>query len=1119
MVPNARSDELDSVRPLARPGQAVAPGTWVRPRFWLLAALLAMLASPELLIAQPPDGGPADIRIELEDGDIVGRVTVRRDGETQAVGASGIPEDVEAIELELRSERSQPTQLYVDFIAVEVFGQRAETRLNGGVELLQPQRSWNLRLWPKTGALTPGDYRIDVAVESGPFESLALQVDPVAPPAGLLGTTPWPPGFNLALADLGGEIVDFSSQYDESSRAAANLIDGFPQIYNESGSASSRGWYTASGAGFPAEVVLAFHQRRAARIEALILDSAGLDYDDPGRPKHVEVLVADDPEETSFVRVAQARLWPVYEAQIIRFEPVTARFVKLRVLSAHDGKGGFGIGELAVIETPGGESILADREFNLARPALGGSIESFTSQDKGNPAWHLVDAAVGERHGWMARAPDKDQGAALPQDFVFSFKHGRSALVDRVIIDAESQPRYSIGDFSDRWPAMVSVAIGNEPGGPFTEVDRVELRREPGPQAISVGQRARLVRVRILDNHGGPTTTAGEIEIIEGSAPGYVSVVAQAGEPAATPAPRAHERRPDAFETNDSAATAGAHRPGEAIEGNLHAYTDVDFFRFALPGDSEQILNIELGGEPSLRTRLELTQPGTDRITTFEPSGNAGQRTVLTWLVPSGEQLLRITDTPLSVALVWDGSGSMAGRMDALEAAVRRYLGSLAEDEQVQLIHFSDRANVLLEDFTGDPETIWPAIEGRFRPDGSTALWDALHKALELLHGRPGRQVVILFTDGHDSASATPLEEVLVKIESASARIYTIGLGAALDNYSQRMGGSGTRFLQRAAQGSNGRYFHAPDTGALEAIFETIAAELRAIPRYTIRTDVSTAKGRLEVTSVGEHITALSPPRFELILDASGSMKQRVADGRTRMDVAKEVLKATVDRLPPDVEVALRTFGRRIREGQAGDCQDTELLVPFGRGQTAALRQSIDEVVALGTTPIAYALEQAIGDLAELDEEALIVLVTDGEEECHPDLQAALAQLQARGIPFRLNVVGFEIGDEAVSAMLETLARQAGGIFVPSGEAGALGEALRQSLSSRFFIEDQDGRQVAAGVVGQPPVELPAGVYRIRVESTADLMDLRDVRIEPDRTTVIELSKAGSAVATSTRIE
>ena len=87
-----------------------------------------------------------------------------------------------------------------------------------------------------------------------------------------------------------------------------------------------------------------------------------------------------------------------------------------------------------------------------------------------------------------------------------------------------------------------------------------------------------------------------------------------------------------------------------------------------------------------------------------------------------------------------------------------------------------------------------------------------------------------------------------------------------------------------------------------------------------------------------------------LIMDASGSMNKRLADGTGRLDAAKEALRALVGKLPEGTEVGLRVYGNAPPQGEG--CDQTDLATPLGRVDADALNEAIDGLQAKGGTPI-----------------------------------------------------------------------------------------------------------------------------------------------------------------------
>jgi Ca-activated chloride channel homolog len=132
-----------------------------------------------------------------------------------------------------------------------------------------------------------------------------------------------------------------------------------------------------------------------------------------------------------------------------------------------------------------------------------------------------------------------------------------------------------------------------------------------------------------------------------------------------------------------------------------------------------------------------------------------------------------------------------------------------------------------------------------------------------------------------------------------------------------------------------------------------------------------------------------------LVLDASGSMFNKLADGQYRITAAKDAVAGFVSRLPaaPDLHVGLRVYGARVAALDDTACEDSELVVPVDGFDRDRLLGAVRGTQAKGATPIAYSLELALDDLRGADGRAIVVLVTDGIESCGGDVRAAVEDL------------------------------------------------------------------------------------------------------------------------------
>lgn len=147
--------------------------------------------------------------------------------------------------------------------------------------------------------------------------------------------------------------------------------------------------------------------------------------------------------------------------------------------------------------------------------------------------------------------------------------------------------------------------------------------------------------------------------------------------------------------------------------------------------------------------------------------------------------------------------------------------------------------------------------------------------------------------------------------------------------------------------------------------------------------------------------------RILFLLDASGSMYANMGTD-IRMGVAKRLLSKMVDSLrhEPNLEIALRVYGHTTTKDKR-NCHDTKLEVPFSRTNHDAILSKLRDLKPLGTTLIAYSLQEAGYDFP-IDNRSrnIIVLITDGLEECDGDPCAVSEALQKKGVILKPFIIG-----------------------------------------------------------------------------------------------------------------
>jgi len=161
------------------------------------------------------------------------------------------------------------------------------------------------------------------------------------------------------------------------------------------------------------------------------------------------------------------------------------------------------------------------------------------------------------------------------------------------------------------------------------------------------------------------------------------------------------------------------------------------------------------------------------------------------------------------------------------------------------------------------------------------------------------------------------------------------------------------------------------------------------------------------VISFAQKSTKKQTTRILFLLDASGSMYAKLGSD-TRINVAKKLLSRSIDSLAKEknLEIALRVYGHTSPPG-ARNCKDTRLEVPFRPDNHQDIIKKIQNITPKGTTLIAHSLLQAASDFPQNENSRnVIILITDGIEECQGDPCAVSEALQSKGIILKPFIIG-----------------------------------------------------------------------------------------------------------------
>ncbi|GJM29294.1 MAG: hypothetical protein DHS20C17_19290 [Cyclobacteriaceae bacterium] len=185
------------------------------------------------------------------------------------------------------------------------------------------------------------------------------------------------------------------------------------------------------------------------------------------------------------------------------------------------------------------------------------------------------------------------------------------------------------------------------------------------------------------------------------------------------------------------------------------------------------------------------------------------------------------------------------------------------------------------------------------------------------------------------------------------------------------------------------------------------------------------------------------------IYDASGSMWGQI-EGKTKKEIASEVLSSTINSLPDNQGIGLIAYGHRSK----GDCQDVEYLFqPTNRSKSEVI-SVIETLNPLGKTPLAYSANMAINSLQTSGSKATIILITDGIESCDGNICDVISAAKLAGLEFKMHIVGLGLKESEID-QLTCAAAAGGGRYYDASDARDLSDVLTQATSET--IDDPKG--------------------------------------------------------------
>lgn len=228
----------------------------------------------------------------------------------------------------------------------------------------------------------------------------------------------------------------------------------------------------------------------------------------------------------------------------------------------------------------------------------------------------------------------------------------------------------------------------------------------------------------------------------------------------------------------------------------------------------------------------------------------------------------------------------------------------------------------------------------------------------------------------------------------------------------------------------------------------------------------------------------LDNPTVELIVDASGSMKENKMGEETYWTVAKRVLTKVIDDdLNESMHVALRVFGPTLTNPTQAGSGVTNLVQPLGALNKTTLKTQINNMTPSSYTPIAASIKLVQDDLqTATGARSVVVLITDGNENCGGDVKAEINALNASGVDVVLNVIGFGISDANLKAKFTEWAQAGNGTYYDATDPQLFEQELIKAINVPYMVKPVRSRGGRRGYIDGPAIFVPAGSYSITVD-------------------------------------
>ena len=246
------------------------------------------------------------------------------------------------------------------------------------------------------------------------------------------------------------------------------------------------------------------------------------------------------------------------------------------------------------------------------------------------------------------------------------------------------------------------------------------------------------------------------------------------------------------------------------------------------PSSVQQKSTSDFGQGPVITNTdlITVTVTVTDTYGRYVSGLGKGAFTILDEKKPQEITYFSDDDSPVSVGVIFDVSGSMGGdKIKRARDALSKFIQTSHNMDEYFLIAFNSRAQLLL-DKTRDGNQVLDKLTF-VQTRNNTALYDACYLGVEKVQrGAHPKRALLLISDGQDNNSRYTFGELRRLLKESDVTLYGIGILSGSDAGSS-MGMEGQGILDELASVSGGKAFFPRSNAEMDDIFEQIALELR----------------------------------------------------------------------------------------------------------------------------------------------------------------------------------------------------------------------------------------------------------------------------------------------------